>query len=33
MSEKLCTAERNTLRPMRPKPLIPTLMVMVNLLI
>src|SRR5450830_1794690 len=28
MSEKFCTAERSTLRPMRPKPLIPILMVM-----
>src|SRR4051794_9344374 len=28
MSEKFCTAARNTMRPMRPKPLMPILMVM-----
>ena len=29
---KFCTAARNTMRPMRPKPLIPILMVMEGLL-
>ena len=28
MSLKFCTAARNTMRPMRPKPLIPILMLM-----
>jgi len=28
MSEKFCTAARNTMRPIRPKPLMPILMVM-----
>jgi hypothetical protein len=29
--EKFCTAARNTMRPMRPKPLIPILIVMIFL--
>jgi hypothetical protein len=29
MSWKFCAAARNTMRPMRPKPLMPILMVMV----
>jgi hypothetical protein len=32
MLGKFCTAARNTMRPMRPKPLIPTLMVIWDLL-